>query len=168
MADTARKLPRRVHRKVRIVAQNRHAKRLSGISNQNTDCAKTNYTERLARKLRPGKRTLPLFHSFADSIALSFQAFCPFNGRDHFSRGKQQPRQNELFHRVGIGAGGVEDDDSLLAAGIDGNIVHARACTRNCQQRFRQLHFMHGSRTNQNSVRCGNIFTVGIILAEAV
>ena len=72
---------------------------------------------------------------------------------------------DQLLDRVGVRARGVEDDDALFAAPVDRDIVDSRACPRDREQGFGQLHLMHRGRAHQDAVGVLHVVADAVFVA---
>ena len=152
-------------RKERIAPDNFHAKVDRNVRDQTADGAQTDDAERLARELGARELRLALFHLLGN---VARERFCPFDAADHVARGKQQRANGKFAHTVGIRSRGVEYHDALFAATVNGNVVHARARSRDGFEFAAELHFVHDGGTNHDAVGVLDVLTDLIIAFELV
>ena len=74
--------------------------------------------------------------------------------------------KNKLLDAVGVGAGRVEDHDSLLCVLIDRDIIYTSARTGNRKRLLCQFHPVHGSTADQNAVCLLQIVSQLILIGE--
>ena len=48
----------------------------------------------------------------------------PLDAAHDVAAGKEQARKDKLLHGVGVGTRGIEDDDALIGAAVERNVVH--------------------------------------------
>ena len=134
LAHLAREAPGRVHGHEGVVAVDLHAELQSDVRDQRAHGAQTQHAQGLAQQLGPGKGGLALFHQGGDVVPPVGDGAHPVDGADHVAGRHDQGRDFLLLDRLGIGAGAVEDHDALFGAVLDGDVVIARAGSRDGQQ----------------------------------
>ena len=89
----------------------------------------------------------------------------PLGAAQNVTGGDEQGGNDQLLHRVGVGAGGVEDHDAVFRAAVDGNVVGAGAGPGNGPQGVGELVVVHGGGANQDAVL---VFHIAAHLEAAV
>ena len=77
------------------------------------------------------------FLPFSTLLAMSGvarKALRPLGGGGHIAAARDQHPDDQLSHGVGVGTGGVEDHDALLAAAVQRDVVHTGTGAGNGQQ----------------------------------
>ena len=128
-----------------------HAQRHGGVGHPGADGSQTDDTQRLAAQLRTHKLFFALLHILGNGGA-ALQALRPLHGVHHIAAAGHQSAHRQFGHRIGIGAGRVKDDDALLGAAVNGNVVGSCACAGNGQQAVRQGCLQHIGAAHQNAV----------------
>ncbi len=136
---------------VRIVADDLHAQIDCRVGHERADGAQAHDAELLAEDLATGKCLLRLFGRLADGGVVGVFA-APDGAVDDAAAAEQHAGDDELLHGIGIGAGGVEDDDALIGATIERNVVHTGAGARNGQQAGRELGLVQLGAANEDAV----------------
>ena len=114
--------------------------------------AQADHTQGLAPQFRAHKLALALFHQRAHRVALALEPGGPGQRRGQVAAGQHQPADGQFGHRVAVGARGVKDHNALLAAFVQGNIVHPRARPGDGQQAVGQGHIMHLGAAHQDTL----------------
>ena len=83
----------------------------------------------------------------------------PLRAAQNVSGGNEHRRQDQLFYRVGVGARGVEDDNAVLTAPVDGDIVGAGPRAGDGPERFWKFVVVHGGGAHQDTVLVGYVGT---------
>ena len=151
MLHVTAQIPCRVYGYIRIVSVHFHAQMLCHVGHPDADRAQAHDTQLLAFDLRTGEILLRLLGVPA-YILIILVLFDPLDAAHHVAGSQQHPGDHKLLNAVGIGARRVEDDDSLLGAFVQRNVVHAGPCPGDRQQVLRQLHVMHCGTPDQNTV----------------
>ena len=136
-ADAAREHPGMRHGNVRIEAERLHAQRIARVGYQRADFTQADHTQRFAHDFRADKFVLAFFHQLGDAL-FALERLAPGNAAHDVARGQQHARQHQFLHGVGIGTRGVKNHHALLAKGVQGNVVHARARARYALDALRQ------------------------------
>ena len=164
--DGGRQAPCGTDRQIGVVAVHLHAQRKRGVCHERTDGTQADHAQLLALDFRTGELTLALFHELANAL-LTLQGGCPLNALHHLAGGKEQPCQHQLLDGVCVGTGSIEYHDSLLAASVNGNVVHAGTRTGDCEQRFGHGKVVHCGRADHHAARALQLLTHGVALSKA-
>ncbi len=135
------------------------------VCHPDADGAQTDNTELFTPNLRTGKILLRLLRVLA-YVLVRLVLLHPLDAAHNIAGCKEHTRNHKLLHAVCVGAGGVEHHDAFLCAFVEGNVVHASARARNCQQVFRQLHVVHCRTSHQNAVRLLYVLRLCVPVAE--
>ena len=76
----------------------------------------------------------------------------PLGAAQNVAGGDEQGGNDQLFHRIGVGTGGVEDHDAVLGAAVDGNVVSAGTRPGDGPQGVGEDIVVHGGRAHQDTV----------------
>ena len=122
-----------LYRKVGVIADHVHAEVGGGVGDHHADGAQTDHAQRFAEDLVAYIGRLALFHGLGNAFR-AFERLYPFDGVHDLSAAEEEFADHEFFHRIGVGAGGVEHHDALFRAGGNGDVVRARARARHGEQ----------------------------------
>ena len=122
----AGQVPGMLHRQIGVIAIDLHAQLGGGVCHQNADGPQAHNAQSLPLNFRPGKLALALLNQLFHLVALTLQGFHPVHGRHNFPGGQEQRGQHQLFHSVGVGAGGIEHHNALFQTFVNGNVVDRR------------------------------------------
>ena len=100
-----------------------------GVGHQHADGTQANHAQRLAHDLRADEvRTCPSRRRRPRPAPAADCSLHPRRCRRVMSReASSRAAMHQLLHGVGVGAGGVEDDDAGFGAPVQGDVVHASA-----------------------------------------
>ena len=157
MLYAAGKTPRRVNGKIRIIADHVHAELDCDIRNQRADCTESDDTKGLSGKLGSCKRSLPLLDQLGNLVSLRLQALDPLDAAQNVSGRHHERAQNQLLHGFGIRAGRVKDDDTLIAALVERDIVGSRAGPPDRDQGLSKMIIVQIRAAQQDRVRIGDV-----------
>ena len=149
--DGARDAPCGIHGNVGIVAVYVHAQLFSGIGNQGADCAQADDAQLLASDLAASELLLCLLDRFGD-VGVGGVVADPLVAGDDAAAAQKHAADDEFLNGVGVGAWGVEDDDALVGAAIQRDVVHASAGTGDGQQILGELRVVQLHAANQHAV----------------
>ena len=136
----------------RVVSDNVHAEVERRFRRLRAYRSETYYAERFALYLGTYELALSFFDEFCD-VRFSFKGFCPLYAADDVSGRKEQGSDNKFFYRIGVCAGGVENNDALFRAFVKRNVVRARTRSGNGFEFGVQRVFVH--------IRAADKYTVG-------
>ena len=127
--------------KIGVVAHDVHAQGKSGVGYQPAYCAQTDNAQRFAENFLSHKGFFAFFNRL--SHVLAAQRLHPVYAAHYLAGSDDKRADNQFFHRVGVGSGGVEYAYAALRHFIERNVVHARACTGNGYHAFGKRVFVH-------------------------
>ena len=153
MAYAAGKAPCGIYRQEGVVAQHFHIKMAGKVGHHDADGAQTDDAQTLAAQFGANKLLLARFHQLGNLIALALQGLCPLHGGVDLTGRHQQTCNDQFLYGIGVAAWGVEYNDALFGALVDGNVVDACACTADGLYGFGQFHFMHAGAAQHNAFR---------------
>ena len=132
---------------VGVVTDDLHTQFFCCVGNLYAYGAQADNTQSLSVDFGTYELALTLFGSFRDAqfTAGFSQVRGPCQSGRNVSRSNQQSAQNQFLYGIGIGAGGVEDNDPFFRTTVDGDVVDACACAGDCHQLVRELHAVHVS-----------------------
>ena len=133
MANAAIEPPCGVDGEVRVIAQGLHAKARGRVGDDGADGAQADDAEPLARQLDTREPFLDLLgppHQVRVVTVLAHPLVSP----NDVATCKQHAAKDQLLDSVCIGTRGVEDDDALLGAALEGDVVDSRAGTGDGKQ----------------------------------
>ena len=81
---------------------------------------------------------------------------CKRNAADNITRSEQHCSSHQLLYRVGVGARGIENRNTSLAATFDGNIIDAGPRTRDCRNGVWDFCFLQLMTAQQDGIRMVN------------
>ena len=149
----------------RVVTDDLHTQSLSGSSHQLADGTQADNAQRLACDLAASKLLLGLFGRLANVLIGSIR-LAPFHAANDIARGKQHTGKHQLLHGVRVGTRRVKHGNARLSHGLKGNVVHARASTRNGLQIGRKGHFVHVSAAHQNGISLFDVVGQLILISQ--
>ena len=144
-----------VQGQIGVIAHNAHTQCVGGVGHQHADGAQTNQTQGLAHDVGAHESGRAFFHHGGDVSAGSGLFLHPGDTLRDLAGGQQQSGDGQLLHAVGVGAGGVEDNDTGLGGAVQGDVVDAGAGAGNALQGGGELILMELGGTNQNRVLVG-------------
>ena len=147
----------------RVCADDLHAQVNGNVCNQCADGAQTDDTQGLALDLRPCELALAFLHQLAYVVALLLEGGNPCHSLGDLPGGQQQSCDYQLLYSVCVCAGGVEYNNALLCALVNGDIVHTGTCTGNGKQIAAEFHIMHSGGTNHDCIRILRCVSNGIL-----
>ena len=150
---------------VRVVADDVHAQLHGGVCHHHADGAQADDAQRLAQHFMADEGRLALFHRFGNAFG-ALERLDPFDGVHDLAPAEEELADDQLFDGVGVGARGVEDDDALLRAGGDGDVVGARARTRHREELFSQRVFVHVEAAQHDAVGVFYLFGKDVAFGE--
>ena len=112
-----------------VVAHHAQAQLQRGVRDQPADGPQPHHAERLAAHLHAGEGFLALLHALLE-VRPRREGAHRVDGGHEVAGGQQDRRHHQFLHRVGVGAGGVEDRDAAPAHLRHRDVVHARARAR--------------------------------------
>ena len=124
------------------------------VCNHSAYGTETDNTQSFSEKLASREFALSLLYRFCDILSKSG---CPIDTAHDITGSKQQRGYGKLLYSVCIRSGGIENDDSLLRAFLDRNIINSgsRACDR-LKLRF-EFRIVKRCRTHHYRAGIGNI-----------
>ena len=165
MADTAGKVPSRIHGYIRVVSEHIHAELDSRIGHTYTDGTQADHAELLAVKLRTCIGLL-LFLRHGSDLRIVCFALYPMNAVYDPAAGKEHTGQNQLLYTVGIGTRRIKDNDTFFRALLQRDVVHARAGSGNGNKILGKFHIMHLGGTHQDRLRLCNVLRLFVLLVK--
>ena len=156
------KVPRGVYRDEGIVSVHFHSHMGGSVGHLHADGSQTDHAQLLSGDLCSGVCLLLLLGHLGD-VRLAAVLLDPLDAAHDISRCEQHSREHQLLDAVGVGAGCVEHDDTLLGAFVQRDIVDACTGPRHSCQTLRQLQIMHGRAAHQHSVRLSEIIHLFVI-----
>ena len=141
MTYLARNAPGRFDGHIRVITDDVHTKTDRGVCDPGADVAETDDPEGLSHDLGADIVFLAGFDLRLDVLAAR-EGTRPEGGVHDVAGGKNEGADRELHNRLGVRAGGVEDDDALFRAALDGNIIRSYARTANCQEPVAKLYIV--------------------------
>jgi len=165
--DATVEAPGRVDREERIEAVGLHAEPCGGVGDGRTDGPEADDAELLARELGTRKAVLGLLGLLAHVRVIAVLAD-PLVAADDVAAGEQHPSEDELLHGVCVGAGRVEDDDALIGAAVDGDVVHPGTGSRDGQEGLRKLDLVEVGASHEDGVGTVKLAHEFVGIAEAV
>ena len=133
MLNPAAQIPGGINRNVGVVAVDLHPQLDGAVGHPGTDGAQTDDAQHLAGNFIAHKLLFAFFHILLE-VGIAGQVLGPGRGRRNIPAAGNQHAHHQLGHRVGVGAGGVEDHDALFAAPVQGDVVDAGTRPGNGQQ----------------------------------
>ncbi len=130
-------------RKERIISDYLHAESFSSLRNLKADCSESDNTERFAHDLGTRKLRFALFNKLADIVALAFQTLAPIISGCNLSRSEKKSADNKLLNCIGVCAGSVKNNDALLCALVNRNVIRSCAGTGDRNSFGRKLSLVH-------------------------
>ena len=79
----------------------------------------------------------------------------PVDGAVYVTGSDQHGAQHQFLHRVGVGTGGIEDNDTGLRAAVQGNVVHTGTCPGDGQKAVRKSIVMEFGGADKNGILVG-------------
>ena len=153
--DGGAQLPGVLHGNIGVITYYVHAHATGGgVGHQRADSAQTDNSQFLAAQFGADKLALFLFHQLFQALGVLIFLDAGNAARD-VAGGEQQARDDQLGHGVGVGTGGVENNDALLRALLNRNVVDAGARAGDGQQGIRQDHIVNGRAAHQDGVGGG-------------
>ena len=137
---------------VGVVAVDLHAQLNGAVGHAGADGTQTDDTQRLALDLVAHELLLALFHGLCHG-GVAGQALTPLGGRSHIAAAGDQHTDHQLGHSVGVGTGGVEHHDALLAAALQRDVVHAGTGAGDGQQIVVEGGIQHVGAADEDAVR---------------
>ncbi len=144
-----------------------HAKATAGICDHRADGAKANDTEVLASKLAAGEVLLGLLGLLAH-IGIVGVLLDPLDAAHDVTGSEQKAGNDHLLDGVGVGTGGVKDDDAVLCAALDGDVVDASASAGDGQKVTRKVNLVEARRTHHDGMRALELVGQDEALAQLV
>ena len=129
----AAQVPCGVDGDVGVVAVDLHAQRNGAVGHAGADGTQTDDAQRLALDLVADELLFALFHALGHG-GIPRKALRPLGGGGHIAAARDQHPDDQFGHGVGVGTGGVEDHDALLAATVQRDVVHTGTGAGNGQQ----------------------------------
>ena len=90
----------------------------------------------------------------------------PLITADDVTTRQHQTCDYQLLHGIGIGPRSVEDDDALLGAAVERNVVDAGTGTSDGTERRREVHRLHIGGAHQHAGGVVDLVHEGIALPE--
>ena len=87
--------------------------------------------------------------------------------REKIAGTHQHAGDNQFLDRIGVGAGGVEDDDALVAHRLDRNVVGPGAGAADTKDAGRDRDVVHGLRAHENGVGSGDVVGHRVAFGQA-
>ena len=161
MLDPSVKAPGGVDGEVRVIAYDLGAEGDEDVGHLGADRSEADDAHALAGELAACEALLGLLGALGD-LRVVARLVDPLGTADDVPACEQHAADDELLDGVGVGAGRVEDDDALLGAALDGDVVHAgaRACHR--EQRGGGLDLVEVSTADEPCVRLGGVVHEGV------
>ena len=131
--DAAVEAPGGVDREVRVVAHDLGSEGDEDVCHLSADGAEADDAHALACELAAREALLGLLGALCD-LRVVARLVDPLGAADDVPACEQHAADDELLDGVGVGAGRVEDDDALLGAALDRDVVHAGAGARHGEQ----------------------------------
>ena len=156
-----------INRKERVVADNVHTQRYSDVSKLSADSTKSDKTECLAHYLVACKVGFAFLDHFAYLSAIALECLSPLDSLGDLSGSKQKSAQSKLLNSVSVSARCVENNDALLSALVNRDIVCACACSCDSEEVVLELHIVHLCRTHHYSLRGVAVISYVVVVAES-
>ncbi len=130
--------------KERIITDNLHSKVNCCVCNKSSDSTKTDNSKGFSLDFRTCESTFALFNALA-YIFIILDRFAPVNSLCNLTACKKKTAYNKLFNSVCVCAGCIENNNALICAVRNRDVVYACTCPCDCKKRLRHFHFVHGS-----------------------
>ena len=148
-----------------IVADDLHAKPDRRFGNHRTDRAQTDYAQRVVRQFAAGEEFLLVLHQCMKGFVVTLGHVANEIQRRHqITARQQQRRENQLVHRVGIGARRIENGDAASRKLRHGNIIRAGAGAADGAHAAGNGEIVHFLRAHQDRIGRRRIVGDGIAL----
>ncbi len=151
--DAGIQAPGVFHRDLGVEADDFHAQRTGGIGDADPDCPQAQDGQTPARQFEAGELLLALLHRGHEVFLRGVQFLHVAGRRQQVAGTQQQPGDDQLLHRIGIRAGGVEHGHAALGQGRHRDIVDPAPGAPHRQDRIRDLHRMQIERAQHQRVR---------------
>ena len=142
-----------VHRQVGVVAVHVHPQVQADVAHQGADGTQADDTQGLTVELRAHKGGFAFLHGGGYIHIWSVSLFLdPVHAPDDVPGGDEHGGNDQLLHRVCVGAGRVENHDALFRARLHRDVVDARAGAGYGLQLVAEGHLVKGSGSHHNCV----------------
>ena len=149
--DLAGELPGVLHGDVGVVAVHLHAQVNQGVCNLGAHVAQADDAHGAALDLLAHEGLLGGLGVHV-GIRVLFVVAAPLDAAEHVAACHHEEADHELLHGVGVGAGGVEDDDALASEALDRDVVEAGAGARDGRDALGQRHLVHGGAADDDAL----------------
>ena len=167
MDDHGGEVPGGIDGQVRVKAVDLHAQGDGRVGHQHADGAQADDAQGLAHQLVAGEGLLGLLGGLGDVLVLRVLLH-PADAAGNIPGGQQHAAEHQLLDGVGVGAGGVEDDDAFLRAAVQRDVVDAGAGAGDGPEPGGEGHFLHVRGADQHAGRLVDGIHQGIAAAEPV
>ena len=148
----AAQIPRGFNGDVGVIAVDLHAQLDGTVGHAGTDGTQTDNAQRLALDLVAHELLFALFHGLCHG-RVAGQVLAPLGGSGHIAAACDQHADDQLGHGIGVGTGGVEHHDALLAAAVQRDVVHTGTGAGDGQQIIVEGSVQKVGAAHQNAVR---------------
>ena len=161
--DVVVQMPCGLNGDVGVAAVDFHAQTAGSVGQRAADGAQADDAQTLACDLHTGELALALLNQLLN-VGAALDGLDPVDAAHNVTAGQQHAAQSHLHDAVGVGTGGVEDDDALVSAGGQGDVVDACTGTGHGQQALGQLHLVHGCTADQSGLSALQMLGGGILI----
>ena len=141
----------------RVVAEDAHTERHGYVGDLHTDGPQPDDAEGAPRQLEADVRLLPGLDELVHGGVVALEAVGERCGVHDVAGGEEDAGDDELLHRVGVGAGRVEHRDAALRQLVDRNVVRAGACTSHGEDAGRDRFPVELGGAHEEGVRIGHV-----------
>ena len=149
--DLAGELPGVLHGDVGVVAVDFHAQVDQGVCNLGAHVAQADDAHGATLDLLAHEGLLGGLGVHV-GIRVLLVVAAPLDAAEHVAACHHEEADHELLHGVGVGAGGVEDDDALASEALDRDVVEAGAGACDGRDALGQRHLMHGGAADDDAL----------------
>ena len=137
---------------VGVVAVHVHAQLDGTVGHAGADGTQTDNAQCLALDLVAHELLFALFHGLCHG-RVAGEVLAPLGGSGHIAAACDQHADDQLGHSIGVGTGGVEHHDALLAAAVQRDVVHTGTGAGDGQQIVVEGGVQHVGAADEDAVR---------------
>jgi hypothetical protein len=163
LAHLGRQAPSCVYRDVRIVPEHVHPELDRRVGHEASHLAQPDHTQRVARQLEAGELLLAVLDQLVQRLVVALQPRGKAQRRYQIPRREQHARDHQLLHRVGVGAGRVENGHAALAHLLHRDVVDPGARPAYRLDAGGYVHRVHVVGTHQDRVGVLHLCTVRVV-----
>ena len=149
-------IPSRINAEEGIAADNVHSQLESRICNETADSSETDNSKSLALDLNARKLGFALLDCLCNVLG-SCKRSRPLDTADNVTGSEHKCADSQLLNSVCVSSGGVEYNDTLSCATVNGNVVYSCSRTGNSDHILIEGHIVHSGRADHNSIGVLNL-----------